>query len=170
MNQVRVEQCVQGEGLVQINVELKVDRDTGRGKINIVDVLKPADEPSEEERSDDETETSGRDCVTRWVVCTQFRKEQERLAMPTGSCQARPFVPLLTSSSSPECLLILMTSSGPILNSSGNASLLPWFRSRVGGEEVRPSIALDQRLGSRWGWSVVVLVVEEVQELRRRNL
>ena len=82
-----VEQCVQGEGLVQINVELKVDRDTGRGKINIVDVLKPADEPSEEERSDDETETSGRDCVTRWVVCTQFRKEQERLAMPTDPAQ-----------------------------------------------------------------------------------
>ena len=49
-----VEQCVQGEGLVQINVELKVDQDTGRGKINIVDVLKPADEPSEEERSEDE--------------------------------------------------------------------------------------------------------------------
>merc|ERR1719209_2496987 len=82
-----VEQCVQGEGLVQINVELKVDRDTGRGKINIVDVLKPADEPSEEERSDDETETNGRDCVTRWVVCTQFRKEQERLAMPTDPAQ-----------------------------------------------------------------------------------
>merc|ERR1719357_322466 len=82
-----VEQCVQGEGLVQINVEIKVDQDTGRGRINIVDVLKPADDPSEEERSDDETEASGRDCVTRWVVCTQFRKEQERLNMPTDPAQ-----------------------------------------------------------------------------------
>jgi GA-binding protein transcription factor alpha len=25
--------------------------------------------------------------VTRWVVCTQFRKEQERLAMPTDPAQ-----------------------------------------------------------------------------------
>ena len=32
------------EGLVQINVELKVDLDTGRRKISIVNVLKPADE------------------------------------------------------------------------------------------------------------------------------
>lgn len=82
-----VEQCVQGEGLVQINVEIKIDQETGRGKINIVDVLKPADEPSEEERSDEETESSGRDCVTRWVVCTQFRKEQEKLNMPTDPAQ-----------------------------------------------------------------------------------
>jgi GA-binding protein transcription factor alpha len=37
-----VEQCVQGEGLVQINVELKSEG--GIKKINIVDVLKPADD------------------------------------------------------------------------------------------------------------------------------
>jgi hypothetical protein len=36
-----VDQCVQGEGLVQINVELKSEN--GIKKINIVDVLKPAD-------------------------------------------------------------------------------------------------------------------------------
>lgn len=37
-----VDQCVQGEGRVQINVELKNDE---RGKrINIVDVLKPTEE------------------------------------------------------------------------------------------------------------------------------
>ena len=76
-----VEQCVQGEGTVQINCEVKTDPDTGRGRINIVDVLKPVtDEPSEEERSDsEEVEPPGggaanRDCVTRWVVCTQFRQ------------------------------------------------------------------------------------------------
>jgi GA-binding protein alpha chain len=37
-----VDQCVQGEGLVQINVELKSEG--GIKKINIVDVLKPADD------------------------------------------------------------------------------------------------------------------------------
>ena len=57
-----VEQCVQGEGLVQINVEIKVGRKItpahvmiiscvqvepgGLKKINIVDVLKPAEDPS----------------------------------------------------------------------------------------------------------------------------
>ena len=90
-----VEHTVQGEGLVQINLEIKSEN--GRGKINILDVLKPAnDEPSEEERSEDEAEAEaepaeppplpnegGKDCVTRWVVCTQFRKEQERLNIPT---------------------------------------------------------------------------------------
>ena len=38
-----VEQCVQGEGLVQINVELKSE--AGLKKINIIDVLKPPDDP-----------------------------------------------------------------------------------------------------------------------------
>ena len=57
-----VEQCVQGEGLVQINVEIKVAGNNpsrcygllscvqvepgGVKKINIVDVLKPAEDPS----------------------------------------------------------------------------------------------------------------------------
>ena len=66
-----VEQCVQGEGLVQINVELKVES-SGVKKINIVDVLKPAEEPSEEEVSEDDTEPQvvrpERDTVTRWVL------------------------------------------------------------------------------------------------------
>jgi len=80
-----VEQCVQGEGLVQINVELKVEPN-GLKKINIVDVLKPAEDPSEEEQSEDDAEAAAgreRDTVTRWVVCSQFRKEQERLSIPT---------------------------------------------------------------------------------------
>lgn len=37
-----VDQCVQGEGLVQINVEIKIEGDAK--KINILDVLKPTDE------------------------------------------------------------------------------------------------------------------------------
>lgn len=55
-------------------------------QINIVDVLKPAEEPSEEEQSEDDAEAAAgkeRDTVTRWVVCSQFRKEQERLSIPT---------------------------------------------------------------------------------------
>ena len=37
-----VDQCVQGEGIVQINVEIKEDGEDK--KINIIDVLKPAEE------------------------------------------------------------------------------------------------------------------------------
>lgn len=37
-----VDQCVQGEGLVQVNVEIKYHQK----KINIVDVLKPAEDYS----------------------------------------------------------------------------------------------------------------------------
>lgn len=37
-----VDQCVQGEGLVQVNVQIKTEGDIK--KINIVDVLKPAEE------------------------------------------------------------------------------------------------------------------------------
>ena len=39
-----VKQCVIGEGLVQINAKIKEEVNTGIKKINIVDVLKPADE------------------------------------------------------------------------------------------------------------------------------
>lgn len=35
-----VDQCVQGEGLVQVNVQIKQHQQ----RINIVDVLKPADD------------------------------------------------------------------------------------------------------------------------------
>ena len=38
-----VDQCLQGEGLVQINVELKSEG--GLKKINIMDVVKPPDDP-----------------------------------------------------------------------------------------------------------------------------
>lgn len=95
-----VDQCVQGEGLVQINVELKAEG--GIKKINIVDVLKPADDnlseeeeeeeedleeedmEEEEKESDDDVHHAGpRETVTKWVVCSAFRKEQEVLKMPT---------------------------------------------------------------------------------------
>ena len=38
-----VDQCVQGEGMVQINLEVKSQPGV-KPKINIVDILKPADE------------------------------------------------------------------------------------------------------------------------------
>ncbi|TRY64089.1 hypothetical protein TCAL_10776 [Tigriopus californicus] len=147
-NTTLVEQCVQGEGLVQINVEIKTDPETDLKKINIVDVLKPADEviaeatrnhrlaqtaaatasasatartrlasvasplsPEDdwessagklmdaalgsEELEDsplsplksptgyDDHAASGQGPFTRWVVCSAFRKEQERLNIPT---------------------------------------------------------------------------------------
>ncbi len=110
-----VDQCIQGEGLVQINVEIVVEAN----KINIVDVLKPADEVLKEHEkrrkrrysssaNDDEEKQESQkkvkksatssskseplkstsssktsDNVTRWVVSTYFRKEQERLKFPT---------------------------------------------------------------------------------------
>jgi len=77
-----VDQCVQGEGLVQINVELKCEG--GLKKINIMDVLKPPDDPmSEDDKSEEEEEPESKDNVTKWVVCSAFRKEQEQLSMPT---------------------------------------------------------------------------------------
>ena len=99
-----VDHTVQGEGRVQINLDMKTDPVTGRGKINILDVLKPVmEDQSEEERSEEEeTEVAGPvspvsmagmveggdvQCVTRWVVCTQFRKEQEQLSIPTDPAQ-----------------------------------------------------------------------------------
>ena len=97
-----VDQCVQGEGLVQINLEIN-DK-----KINIVDVLKPADDAGAEdelglggtgpvvdpelegesssqmldEEEENEEEKSGDKGVTKWVVCATFRKEQLRLDIP----------------------------------------------------------------------------------------
>lgn len=75
-----VDQCVQGEGLVQINVQIK----PAQQRINIVDVLKPAEEyidlannssptPSPEENKN----------VIRWMIDPQFKKDQERLKIPT---------------------------------------------------------------------------------------
>ena len=121
-NTTLVEQCVQGEGLVQINVEIK-EEGANVKKINIVDVLKPAEDvasdaddedvapppllprsppkntrkrkraqPAASANNEPSSTTSGpgsanQESVTRWVVCGTFRKEQERLNMPTDPVQ-----------------------------------------------------------------------------------
>merc|ERR1712223_58326 len=100
-----VDQCIQGEGLVQIKVEV------ANGKINIVDVLKPEEDlvtdtkPDRQRRLSSmgispptksvkvkkdkvppvktENQEKPADSVTRWVVSPAFRKEQERLNFPT---------------------------------------------------------------------------------------
>lgn len=94
-----VEQCVQGEGLVQVNVQIQ----THVRRINIVDVLKPADEytrgegeeedEEEQVRENEETQVTVQEDdqqqqqqqqqnVIRWVVDSAFRREQERLKIP----------------------------------------------------------------------------------------
>ncbi len=99
------DECIQGEGLVQIKVEVS------NGKINIVDVLKPEEDlvpeldpnsrsitqsdnesppkPSKIKReksaisSKAQSQDKQTESVTRWVVSSSFRKEQERLNFPT---------------------------------------------------------------------------------------
>ncbi|KOC61619.1 DNA-binding protein Ets97D [Habropoda laboriosa] len=75
-----VDQCVQGEGLVQVNVQIKATQ----RRINIVDVLKPAEdyiELAENNASTPSNEDSKRN-VIRWMVDPQYKKEQERLKIP----------------------------------------------------------------------------------------
>ena len=97
-----VDQCIQGEGLVQIKMEI------ANGRINIVDVLKPEDElvaaevESKRKRhysSTDEStspskpkikkekivssKTQSKDHLSKWVVSQDFRQEQIRLNFPT---------------------------------------------------------------------------------------
>lgn len=68
-----VDQCVQGEGLVQVNVQIK----QAEQRINIVDVLKPA-----EEYIDNATPNPEEKNVIRWMIDPQFKKDQERLKIP----------------------------------------------------------------------------------------
>uniref|UniRef100_A0A1E1X6C0 Putative ga binding protein transcription factor n=1 Tax=Amblyomma aureolatum TaxID=187763 RepID=A0A1E1X6C0_9ACAR len=91
-----VDQCVQGEGLVQVNVEI-INKD-GVKKINIVDVLKPAEEilavaqnvMQQEELIGEPPvvrkvvlpENEEPDSVTRWIVSSEFKKEQEKHKIP----------------------------------------------------------------------------------------
>lgn len=87
-----VDQCVQGEGTVQVNVQIKAD-EHGNKKINIVDVLKPAEEYVEIKQPDDEgdiqfqqeitdEECPDRQAVVRWVVDSNFKRNQIRLNIP----------------------------------------------------------------------------------------
>ncbi|KAF4519659.1 hypothetical protein B566_EDAN004996 [Ephemera danica] len=87
-----VDQCVQGEGIVQVNVELLHDSNHG-ARINIVDVLKPGDDYLEQndiEAVEAESETStpntaniGRNMM-RWSVDPHFKKVQEKFNVPQG--------------------------------------------------------------------------------------
>ncbi|XP_046979822.1 DNA-binding protein Ets97D-like isoform X1 [Schistocerca americana] len=86
-----VDQCVQGEGLVQINVQIKIDGDIR--KINIVDVLKPAedielgDEIPEEDEEEEELQQQKPQNVIRWVVDSNYKREQEKLKIPTDPAE-----------------------------------------------------------------------------------
>uniref|UniRef100_L7M5P0 Putative dna-binding protein n=1 Tax=Rhipicephalus pulchellus TaxID=72859 RepID=L7M5P0_RHIPC len=91
-----VDQCVQGEGLVQVNVEI-INKDDTK-KINIVDVLKPAEEilavaqnvvPQEELIGEPPVvrkvvlpENEEPENVTRWIVSAEFKKEQDKYKIP----------------------------------------------------------------------------------------
>lgn len=91
-----VDQCVQGEGLVQVNVEI-INKD-GVKKINIVDVLKPAEEilavaqnvMQQEELIGEPPvvrkvmlpENEEPENVTRWIISSEFKKEQEKHKIP----------------------------------------------------------------------------------------
>ncbi|XP_029834502.2 uncharacterized protein LOC8030287 isoform X2 [Ixodes scapularis] len=93
-----VDQCVQGEGLVQVNVEI-INKD-GVRKINIVDVLKPAEEILTVSPNTVQQELIGEppvvrkvvlpeneepENVTRWIVSSEFKKEQEKHKIPAVS-------------------------------------------------------------------------------------
>lgn len=98
-----VDQCVQGEGLVQINVQVQ----TMTNRINIVDVLKPNEDvltTNPEGESMETPETDGSEVenyvekmdeeissekeekdnspIIRWVVDTNFKRDQARLKIP----------------------------------------------------------------------------------------
>lgn len=91
-----VNQCVQGRGLVQINVE--VTNKGGKKKINILDVLKPAEEITlPPELITQATEAllepttvqkviipvpEEAENVTRWVVSPEFCQLQDKLKIP----------------------------------------------------------------------------------------
>ncbi|KAK6172275.1 GA-binding protein alpha chain isoform X2 [Patella vulgata] len=108
-----VEQCVQGEGMVQINLEVKSQPGVSP-KINIVDILKTADEVEEQIEEAPATTLATTlqqaiqqapvpavpnstkvviplpeesENVTRWIVDQNFRKEQERLKIPFDPMQ-----------------------------------------------------------------------------------
>ncbi|XP_066597161.1 DNA-binding protein Ets97D [Prorops nasuta] len=76
-----VDQCVQGEGLVQVNVQIKAMQ----RRINIVDVLKPAEDYIElaENSSNIAFNEESKQNVIRWMVDSQYKKEQERLKIPS---------------------------------------------------------------------------------------
>ncbi|RZC35344.1 DNA-binding protein Ets97D, partial [Asbolus verrucosus] len=79
-NKNLVEQCVQGQGLVQINIQLQA----GLKRINILDVLKPAEDYIHvDELNQNETkEPPPSKAVVQWQVDLAYKKEQDRLKIP----------------------------------------------------------------------------------------
>lgn len=87
-----VDQCVQGEGLVQINVGIEQELK----RINIIDVLKPADdyidskeeqermELPEAEEEPKKVQNKDKKVVHQWQVDNSFKNEQERLKIPSN--------------------------------------------------------------------------------------
>lgn len=90
-----VDQCVQGEGMVQINLEVKSQPGV-KPKINILDILKTAEDEVEEKYMADQALQTPQhqnakvviplpeesENVTRWIVDQNFRRDQERLKIP----------------------------------------------------------------------------------------
>ncbi|KAJ8980386.1 hypothetical protein NQ317_009380 [Molorchus minor] len=85
-----VEQCVQGEGLVQVNVQLQ----TNLRRINIIDVLKPAEdyvhvEDTEvDDALDGNADQGAQDqkqpkTIVQWHVDLNYKKVQEKLKIPS---------------------------------------------------------------------------------------
>ncbi|XP_063704513.1 DNA-binding protein Ets97D [Culicoides brevitarsis] len=81
-----VDQCVQGEGLVQINVQIL----RSEKKINIVDVLKPTDDvlasydtssSSAGTKRKLNTPPKGKKCI-KWIVDLEFKKRMQRVGIP----------------------------------------------------------------------------------------
>lgn len=101
-NKSLVEQCVQGEGMVQVNLEVKSQPGV-KPKINILDILKTADEleqvqeqAAEQMQSPTPMTGTGKvvvpiaedtENVTRWIVDQTFRRDQERLKIPFDPVQ-----------------------------------------------------------------------------------
>ncbi|CAH0548617.1 unnamed protein product [Brassicogethes aeneus] len=87
-----VDQCVQGEGLVQVNVQIQ----TNLKRINIIDVLKPAEDyvhvvkdesENEAEEATEPTETAEDERpknIVQWQVDLNYKKEMERLKIPSN--------------------------------------------------------------------------------------
>ncbi|CAG5131697.1 unnamed protein product [Candidula unifasciata] len=95
-----VDQCVQGEGMVQINLEVKSQPGVSP-KINILDILKTAEDELEEKYVAEQSMQSSQgqnakvviplpeesENVTRWIVDQNFRRDQERLKIPFDPAQ-----------------------------------------------------------------------------------
>lgn len=82
------DQCVQGEGLVQINVQINAQQK----KINIVDVLKPTDDvlasyEGESSRGGHEVNQETRGAGGKWMVDLNFKEEQTNLKIPGDPTQ-----------------------------------------------------------------------------------